>query len=306
MTGALAESKSMAVASQAELAVPLTAPAKRWRGEAYAAFAALAWSSAGILQRQLRVSVPTQVGTRALFAFLALGCYVVLSEGRPRQLFLRLRVSMAPTVGVAICLAAASGTFLVALTLTTVAHVLLFQALAPLVAAGFGIRFLKEPVSRGFWLAMALSIVGVVVMVGGPGGGSVTGDGFAFLSSCAFAGAVLLARRHRTVSMAPAACLAQLLLLLAMAPFADPTTIPASNLVWLFLLGAGQLGVGLALFTAAAQLIPAARLTIIVLLEVVLGPIWVWIGAGERPSSATFVGGALVLAGVVVQVLLGP
>ncbi len=57
---------------------------------------------------------------------------------------------------------------------------------------------------------------------------------------------------------------------------------------------------------AKSQLIPAARLTIIVLLEVVLGPIWVWTGAGERPSSATFVGGALVLAGVAVQVLVGP
>ena len=84
----------MAVSSPGtELAVPLTAPAKRWRGEAYAAFAALAWSSAGILQRRLRVSVPTQLGARAaLFAFLALGCFVVLSEHRPRQLFVRLRV----------------------------------------------------------------------------------------------------------------------------------------------------------------------------------------------------------------------
>jgi len=144
------------------------------------------------------------------------------------------------------------------------------------------------------------------VMVGGPGGGNVTGDGCALLSTCAFAGVVLLARRHQTVSMAPAACLAQLLLVLVMAPFASPTTIPVSNLFWLFLLGAGQLGVGLMSFTFAAQLVPAARLTIIVLLEIVLGPIWVWIGAGERPSSATLLGGALVLAGVVAQVTIGP
>jgi drug/metabolite transporter (DMT)-like permease len=193
----------------------------------------------------------------------------------------------------------------VALSRTTVAHVLLFQALSPLVAAGVGIRFLNESVSRGFWIAMALSIVGVVVMVGGPGGGNITGDGCALVSSCAFAGAVLLARRHRTVSMAPAACLAQLLLILALGPFASPATIPASNFVWLFLLGAGQLGVGLVSFTIAAQLIPAARLSVIVLLEVVLGPIWVWIGVGERPSSATLIGGAIVLAGVLVQVMVG-
>ena len=296
----------MTTSSRAEPGVALAAPPRRWRGDAYAAFAALSWSSAGILQRQLHVSVSTQVGMRALFAFLALGCFVVLSERRPGELLMRLRGSIAPTVGVAICLAVASATFVEALSLTTVAHVLLFQALAPLVAAGFGVRFLNESVSRGFWLATALSLVGVVVMVGGPGGGSVAGDGCGFLSTCAFAGAVLLARRHRTVSMAPAACLAQLLLVLAMAPFASPATIPPSNLVWLFLLGAGQLGVGLASFTVAAQILPAARLTMIVLLEVVLGPIWVWIGVGERPSSATLLGGVLVLAGVVVQVMVSP
>ena len=305
MNGPLAYANSVAVSSQAEVAVELAAPPGRWRGEAYAAFAAVTWSSAGILQRQLSVSVPTQVGTRALFAFLALGCFVVVSERGPGQLLLRLRTSMVPTVAVAICVAAASATFVVALSRTTVAHVLLFQALAPLIAAGVGVRFLNEPVSRSFWLAMALSIVGVVVMVGGPGGGSVTGDGLALLSTCAFAAVVLLARRHQAVSMAPAACLAQLLLVLVMAPFANPSTIPASNFVWLFLLGAGQLGLGLAAFTAAAQLVPAARLTIIVLLEIVLGPLWVWIGVGERPSSATLLGGALVLTGVVVQVMVG-
>lgn len=135
MNGPVSYSKSVAASSQAELAVELAVPSGRWRGEAYAAFAAITWSSAGILQRQLSVSVPTQVGTRALFAFLALACFVVLSERRQGHLLLRLRTSMVPTVAVAICVAAASATFVVALSRTTVAHVLLFQALAPLLAA---------------------------------------------------------------------------------------------------------------------------------------------------------------------------
>ena len=65
--------------------------------------------------------------------------------------------------------------------------------------------------------------------------------------------------------------------------------------------GGAILGLGLAAFTVAARLIPAAEMAVITLLEVALGPVWVWIGVGERPNAATLVGGAMVIVAVMLQ-----
>ena len=73
------------------------------------------------------------------------------------------------------------------------------------------------------------------------------------------------------------------------------------NLVLLILLGAGQIGLGLALLSVGARLLPAAEIATITLLEVVLGPLWVWIAVSERPSPAILVGGAIVVVGVLLQ-----
>jgi drug/metabolite transporter (DMT)-like permease len=70
----------------------------------------------------------------------------------------------------------------------------------------------------------------------------------------------------------------------------------------LFLLGFGQIGLALIFLMIGARLIPAGEVALISLLEVVLGPIWVWLARSERPSTATIVGGAIVLLGVLVQI----
>jgi drug/metabolite transporter (DMT)-like permease len=118
----------------------------------------------------------------------------------------------------------------------------------------------------------------------------------------AFAIAIVITRRHRHVSMAPATCLAQLLLVLVFAPFAHPAEVGARDLGLLVLLGGVQMGIGLALFTIGARLIPAAEVALITLLEVVLGPLWVWLFLSEQAGAATLVGGAVVVVAVVVQV----
>lgn len=61
------------------------------------------------------------------------------------------------------------------------------------------------------------------------------------------------------------------------------------------------MGLGLALFTIGARLIPAAEVALITLLEIVLGPLWVWIALSEQPSAATLAGGAIVIIAVVLQ-----
>src|SRR5437763_14256332 len=106
--------------------------------------------------------------------------------------------------------------------------------------------------------------------------------------------------------MAPAMPLAQCLLLVTFAPFAETARIGAADLGYLVALGAGQMAIGLALFTIGARLVPAAEAALIGLLEVVLGPLWVWMAFTERPDTATPAGGALGLVAVVVQALAEP
>jgi drug/metabolite transporter (DMT)-like permease len=98
--------------------------------------------------------------------------------------------------------------------------------------------------------------------------------------------------------MAPATCLSQLLVLVVAAPFASPSTAGARDAVLLATLGIAQIGLGFVFLTIGGRLIPAGEVALITLLEIVLGPLWVWIALSERPSTATIVGGVVVLAAV--------
>jgi len=280
----------------------LDLPDQRRRGRVFIALAALAWSTAGLLQRELSVGTATQLAGRALFAVLALIAYVGVAErGRLVKGF---RAIGRGGIAVAFFTAVASASFIVALNHTTVANVLFVQALAPIVAAVLG-TLLGEPVSRRSWLAMAAGLIGVAVMVGGPGRPSFVGEGLSVVMALAFAGALVITRHRRDVSMAPATCLSQLIVLAAAAPFSHPSEIQGHDLTLLILLGVGQIGLGLVFLSIGARLIPAAEVALITLLEVVLGPLWVWLALSETPSAATLAGGAIVMVAVATQTLVG-
>jgi drug/metabolite transporter (DMT)-like permease len=264
--------------------------------------AALAWSTAGVLQRQLTVDVATQVAGRALFAGIVAVAYLAVAE-RGRVLASCRCIGRAG-VAFAACMALSSGAFIVALNHASVAQVLFIQAIAPVLAALLGRWVLGERLSARTAIAMALALLGVGVMVSSPGGASTLGDGLALLMALGFAGAIVIARRHADVSMAPATGLAQVMLLAIAGPLAlaHPVHLGGANVLWLALFGAGQIGLGMILLTIGARLIPAAQVALISLLEVVLGPLWVWLAVGQRPTVGTLIGGAIVIAAVTLQV----
>jgi drug/metabolite transporter (DMT)-like permease len=269
------------------------------KGQVYVALAAIAWSTAGVLQRQLTVDTATQVPGRAMFAGLALLAYVAVTErGRVRQAFRSVGLA---GVAVAVCVAAASASFIAALNHSSVARVLFILALSPVLAALLARVALGEPISRRTACAMVLALAGVTVMLGAPGEGSLAGDGLAFVATLAFAVMVVITRWRHDVSMAPATCLSQVILVAAFAPFASPSQVGGGDVSWLAALGIGQIGLGFALLTVGARLIPAAQVGLITLLEVVLGPLWVWLALDERPSTLTLVGGAIVIVAIVIQ-----
>jgi drug/metabolite transporter (DMT)-like permease len=283
--------------------VTVAAPAEdsraRRRGQLFVALAALAWSSAGVLQRELSVDTPTQVAGRALFALLALLCFVAfVHRGRTLRAFLTMGRA---GLGVAACTAIASSCFVIALNHATVANVLFMQAVAPIAAALLAWVALGEAVTTRTWLTMAAALLGVGLMVGGPGSGGVLGVAVSFSMTLAFAVAIVITRHRRDVSMAPAICLSQVFVVVAIAPFAAPATLTGDDVGLLVLLGFGQMGLGLAFLTVGARLIPAVEVALITLLEIVLGPLWVWIALSETPSSMALVGGTIVVLAVLVQ-----
>jgi drug/metabolite transporter (DMT)-like permease len=271
----------------------------RRRGQLFVALAAVAWSSAGVLQRELSVGTTTQLAGRALFACLALAGFVAVSHrGRTILAFRSMGVA---GFAVAICTAIASGSFIVALNHATVANVLFMQAAAPIFAALLAWIALGESVTGRALVAMGVALLGVALMVGGPGSGGVLGVGVSLVMTLAFAATIVITRHRREVSMAPAICLSQALVVVAVAPLAHPSTVTAHDLAFLVLLGAGQVGLGLAFLTVGARLIPAAEVALITLLEIVLGPLWVWIVLGERPALIAIIGGVVVMFAVVLQ-----
>src|SRR6187551_770765 len=243
--------------------------------------AAVAWSTAGLGQRGLDATAVTQVAGRAFFAALALFALVLAMERRGTlSAFLGMgRSGLAMTVFLAI----SSGAFLLALNHTSVANVLFMQAAAPMMAA------------------LLLAGAGVAVMAAGSLDAGIAAVGLPLLMTASFAVVIVIARHRRDVSMMPATCASQVLVVVVCAPFVTLGSVTGGDWAILAALGVGQMGLGLAFLTIGARLIPPAQVAIISLLEVVLGPLWVWLAYGERPSSATLVGGAIVVAAVVVQ-----
>jgi len=271
----------------------------RRRGQLFVALAAVAWSTAGVLQRELTVDTATQLAGRALFAFLFIAGFVAVANHG--HVIGAVRAIGVAGLAVAACTAVASGSFIVALNHANVANVLFMQALSPIAAALLAWVALGESVTRRTIVAMAVAVLGVALMVGGAGSGGAVGVGASLLITLSFAVALVITRHRREVSMAPAICLSQVFVILVAAPLADPASITRRDLGLLVLLGVGQMGLGLIFLTIGARLIPAAEVALITLLEVVLGPLWVWISISERPSPATILGGFVVILAVLLQ-----
>jgi drug/metabolite transporter (DMT)-like permease len=245
------------------------------------------------------VDTITQIGGRAIVAAIALSVLATVQERG--QVVTAFRSIGRPGLLIAVCMAGASACFIFALNRATVASVLFMQALSPFVAILLAWMFLRERASRRTWIATAVALAGVALMVGGPGRSSAVGIIASFVMTALFAVTIVITRHSREISMTPAVALGQIFLAAGALPFADFGSISRRDALTMVALGVLQTGLGSAFFVIGARLIPAAEVALITLLEVILGPLWVWLFHAERPSTATLLGGVVVLVAVVVQ-----
>ncbi len=269
---------------------------------------ALVWSLGGIIARLAEIENPwTAVFWRSGTAMLFLLAFMLLRDGRAGTVALFARMGFAG-LAVAVCFAIASTSFVVALQFTTVANVLLMQAGVPLIAALISRILFGEQLRFMTWLAVAAVICGVAVMVSDSLTGRVSpiGDGLSLLIASAFASATVITRRYSGIRMTPAVCTGAALgcavaFVLSLVT-AGSVAVESWQLPILAVFGI-SLGLGLALFTQGARLIPSAFAALLGTGETILGPFWVWLFLGETPTPRTVIGGAIVLAAILAYLV---
>lgn len=265
--------------------------------------AALAASSAGILLRQIEAADGWQILFYRSLAFVAVLLAYIVAQRRRDTLRAFLAIGW-PGLVVALALGGAFIAFIFAMLLTTVAQAVFILSAAPFFAALLGLAVLRERVAALTWVSMAAALAGIGVMMGqGLVGGALLGSLVALAACLGYAAAIVALRAGRRVDMMPATCLAGVFAGGVCFFLAGDLAIGGRDLTFALLLGSAQIGLQYLLITLSARHVPAAQIALVMLVEVVLAPLWVWLGVGEAPSSATLLGGAIVLAAVLAQTL---
>jgi EamA-like transporter family protein len=161
------------------------------------------------------------------------------------------------------------------------------------------------PAIRQTGIASLVALVGAVVIISGAlASGHLLGDLLALIMTILISAMMVIVRRNRDISMLPAACLSAFLCAVIVAPVSHPLAATAHDFLYLALFGTMQFGLGLLLLTLGTRLFSATRSALIGSLETPLAPAWVWLAVGEIPAVATVVGGLIVMAAVLGDILL--
>jgi drug/metabolite transporter (DMT)-like permease len=270
----------------------------------------LMWSIAGVVTRHLDAARGFEVTFwRSLCNAIALVTALSAMRG---PVFLRGLASARWPVWISgLCWAAMFTAFMMALTLTTVANVLVVQAIGPMITALFVRLVLRHRLPARTWAAIALGGAGIAWMFGqeAAAGISLAGSLLAFIVPCASAVNYTLLQsiagssggNARPPDMLPAVLIGAIISAGLTLPLAWPLQASAHDIALLALLGVVQLAIPCLLVVRLSRELPAAEIALLGLLETLFGVLWAWLGAGERPSSATLTGGGLVIAALILN-----
>jgi drug/metabolite transporter (DMT)-like permease len=267
------------------------------------------WSLMALMLRQIDAASVWQI----LF-WRSLGVVPVLfafvwwsSKGRP---FAQIRrIGLAGTVG-AFGLVFAFAGAIYAIQSTTVANAVFLFTASPFVAALLGWIVLREQVGIWTWAAIALAVIGMYLMVReGLAIGAMHGNIAALLSAAGFGAFSVALRWGKVGDMLPVSMLGAAFSVvvagLVLGLQGEPILVSPWDMGVSLVMGMGVLALGMVAYTLGSKVIPAAQLTLLSLIEVLLAPLWVFLFLGETASAATFVGGGVLLAAVALNAVMG-
>ena len=264
--------------------------------------AATVFSTAGIIVRRIDLPAWDVSFWRSV---LLVATILPLVVWQRRAVWIDVRNAGLALFASAVALAGSMVAFIIALGLAPVANVLIVFGATPFITALLARLFLGEPLHRHTLAATAVAVVGLAISVASSlKAGAAVGMAIAFIVVLCMSANYVIVRHRRDVGMAPSLLLAGVISGVVAIPFAHPGIVEGRQMVWLLALGPGQLAGGLLLYLASLKRIPAGRAALLGLLELVLGPIWVWAIDGEKPADLTLLGGAIVIGSAAANVWL--
>jgi drug/metabolite transporter, DME family len=194
--------------------------------------------------------------------------------------------------------------YVFAMSETTVANVLFIISTQTIWLALFGYLFLKEKISFKTFLSIGLAMLGILVMIGGSlSTGSLLGNLIALFIPINFAFLILLIRKYSNLDLVPALFYGGLIIMFFSFFMTETIVVSKHNLIVGFLLGSFQHAFGFVCIVIGARSTPAVVVGLLMLVETLLGPFWVWVFLSEIPPISVFIGGGIILLAVILKTL---
>jgi drug/metabolite transporter (DMT)-like permease len=266
--------------------------------------AVLILSPDALLVRLVRCDVWTLLFWRCLLTGCLQSVFLAITY---RRQFLQTFHNVGRTGILSALIVAAGGLMFVnSLKQTAAANTLIILAASPLISSLLSRIFLREKIARRTWVAIVICFAGILMIFSGSlTSGLLLGDLLALGATFMWGSNLVVIRSGKSVNMIPANLLGNLLVVpAALAAGARPLEIAGPDIWLLLLLGGVVLPVSFTMITLGPRYLPAPEVSLILLVETILGPIWVWLAIGEVPLETTLFAGILIVGTLFVHTLM--
>ena len=219
-----------------------------------------------------------------------------------RDTIVVIKKSGLPAVIAGLFLSLSFVAYIVAMSKTSVANVVFIISTQTIFLAIFGYLFLREKINFKGFVAITLAFVGIVVMIGDSiNHGTLFGNIVAFAIPINFTILVMIIRKFPKLDMVPAIFYSGIFSGMYGLFLSNNLYFSANDVLMGFLLGVPQLAFGFICVTIGTKTTPAVTVGLLMLLETIFAPIWVWIFLNETPPLSVFIGGAIIIFAVILK-----
>ena len=192
--------------------------------------------------------------------------------------------------------------FVFAMMNTTVANVVFIISTQTMFLAILGYFYLKEKVSLIGFLSIVLAMSGITIMIGDSiSSGTLFGNLIALTIPISFSILVMIIRKHSNLDLVPAIWYASIFSFIYAIAMVESFNFTTHDIFMGFLLGVPQLGFGFICITIGSRTTRSVTIGLLMLIETIFAPIWVWLFLNEIPPVSVFIGGSVIILAILLK-----